>query len=247
MFSLKNKVAVVTGSARGIGQAIAIELARAGANVVVSDIIPGNSTVNKIKKLKRKSIFIKADVSKKQEVDNIVRETIKNFKKIDILVNNAGIFRTGPTETLSEEEWDKTININLKGYFLCAQAVLKHMKKGGSIINISSVAGIGGYAQAAAYCSSKGGIRALTKSLAAEFGPLGIRVNSIHPGIIETAMTKDILADKGTKQGMLAKLPLKRTGRPIDIAYPVVFLASDAASYITGEELIVDGGWVSAL
>ena len=247
MFDLKNKVAIVTGSARGIGQAIAIELARAGADVVVSDVIPGSATANKIKKLKRKSIFIRADVSKKQEVDNLINETIKKFKKIDILVNNAGIFKPSPSETLTEEDWDRTIDINLKGYFLCAQAVLKYMKKGASIINISSVAGIGGYAQAAAYCSSKGGIRLLTKSLAAEFGPRGIRINSIHPGIIETAMTKDLLADKKVKQGMLVRVPLKRTGRPIDIAGPVVFLASDAASYITGEELIVDGGWVSAL
>ena len=247
MFNLKNKVAIVTGAARGIGQSIAIELARKGANIVVSDIIPGNTTVNKIKKLKQKAIYIKTDVSSKKQIENLIQETIKKFKKIDILVNNAGIFIPGETKNLTEEDWDKTININLKGYFLCSQAALKHMKKGTSIINISSVAGTRGYSQAAAYCASKGGIRLLTKSLAAEYSPLGIRINSVHPGIIETEMTKGILADKKTKQGMLAKLPLKRTGKPIDIAGPVVFLASDASSYITGEEIIVDGGWTAVL
>ncbi|MFH1710840.1 MAG: SDR family oxidoreductase [Nanoarchaeota archaeon] len=247
MFSLINKVAIVTGSARGIGQAIAIELARAGADVVVSDIIPGDETVKKIKALKRKSIYVKTDVTIKKDIESLIQETIKNFKKIDILVNNAGIFITQPTLDFSQENWDKTLNINLRGYFLCAQAALKHMKKGASIINISSVAGMSGYPMAAAYCASKGGVRLLTKSLAVEFGPKGIRVNSIHPGIIETAMTQDILKDKNTKEGMVSKVPLRRTGQPIDIAGPAVFLASDAASYITGEELIVDGGWIAGL
>ena len=247
MFNLKGKVAIVTGAARGIGQSIAIELARQGADIVVSDIIPGKQTVNRIKALKRKAIYVKTDVSNKTEVENLMNETIKKFKKIDILVNNAGIFVTGPTSKVSEEDWDRTININLKGNFLCSQAALKYMKRGASIINISSVAGIGGYPQAASYCASKGGIRLLTKSLAAEYGPLGIRVNSIHPGIIETVMTKGLLENKKVKQGMLAKLPLKRTGKPVDIAGPVVFLASDAATYITGEEIIVDGGWIAAL
>ncbi len=247
MFNLKGKVVIVTGAVRGIGQSIAIELARQGADVVVSDIIPGQQTVNRIKALKRKAIYVKTDVSNKTEVENLMNETIKKFKKIDILVNNAGIFVTGPTLKVSEEDWDRTININLKGNFLCAQAALKYMKRGASIINISSVAGIGGYSQGASYCASKGGIRLLTKSLAAEYGPLGIRVNSIHPGIIETVMTKGLLVNKKAKQGMLAKLPLKRTGKAIDIAGPVVFLASEAAAYITGEEIIVDGGWTAVL
>jgi len=247
MFDLKGKVAIVTGAARGIGQSIAIELARHNADVVISDIIPGDETINKIKALKRKVIFVKTDISNKKQVENLINEAIKNFKKIDILVNNAGIFVPGNTEKLKEEDWDKTLDVNLKGVFLCSQAALKYMKKGSCIINISSVAGICGYPQAVAYCSSKGGIRLLTKSLAAEFGSKGIRVNSVHPGVIETAMTKDILADNKTKQGMLSKIPLARIGKPIDIAGSVVFLASDAASYITGEELIVDGGWTCSL
>ena len=144
MFSLLNKVAIVTGSARGIGQAIAIELARAGADVVVSDIIPGDETVKKIKALKRKSVYVKTDVTSKKDIDNLISETIKNFEKIDILVNNAGIFIAQPTLDFSQENWDKTLNINLRGYFLCSQAALKYMKKGASIINISSVAGMAG-------------------------------------------------------------------------------------------------------
>jgi len=249
MLNLTGKTAIVTGSARGIGQAIAIELARHGANVVITDIIPGNTTVNKIKALKRKSFFIKVDVSKKQEVENLINKTLKKFKKIDILVNNAGIFQPSPTETLKEEDWEKTININLKGYFLCAQAASKYMlkRKKGVIINIASVAGLEGYVQGASYCASKGGIINLTNSLAAEWGPKGIRVNSICPGIIETAMTKGMLTNKKTKQGMLMKIPLKRTGKPIDIARAAVFLASDASSYITGTEIIIDGGWTCSL
>jgi len=247
MFDLKGKTAVVTGAARGIGQSIAVELARNRADVVVSDIIPGDKTVNEIKKLKRKSIFVKTDISDKKQVQELIEKTIKEFKKIDILVNNAGIFVPGAIENISEQDWEKTINVNLKGCFLCSQAALKYMKKGSSIINISSVAGISGYPSAAAYCASKGGIRLLTKSLAVECGARGIRVNSIHPGIIETAMTKDILSDEKQKQGIIAKVPLKRTGKPIDIAGPSVFLASDASSYITGEEMVVDGGWIAGL
>ena len=247
LFDLTGKIAIVTGAARGIGQSIAVELARKGANVVVSDIIPGNSTVNQIKKLKRKAIYIKADVSKKQEVENLINETLKQFKKIDILVNNAGIYIPGATLDLPEETWDKTIDINLKGYFLCSQAALKHMKKGASIINISSVAGIEGSPAGAAYCASKGGIRLLTKALAAEFGAIGIRVNSIHPGLIDTPMTTGFTKDKKVLTGMMSKFLIKRVGKPVDIAGPTVFLASDAAAYMTGSEIVVDGGWICSL
>jgi NAD(P)-dependent dehydrogenase (short-subunit alcohol dehydrogenase family) len=247
MFNLKNKIAVVTGASRGIGQSIAVELARAGADVVVSDILPGNQTVNRIRSLKRKSFYVKADISNRTEVEFLFKETIKKFRKIDILVNNAGIFQPNSSEKVTEEEWDRTLDINLKGLFLCSQQAIKCMKRGSCIINISSIAGISGYSNAAAYCSSKGGIRLLTKSLAAELGSKGIRVNSVHPGVIETDMTKGILGNKKQKQSTLSGIPLARTGKPIDIALPVVFLASEGASYITGEELIVDGGWTASL
>jgi len=247
LFDLTGKVAIVTGAARGIGQGIAIEMARKGADVVVSDIIPGNDTVNQIKKLKRKAIYVKTDISKKKEVENLINETIKNFKKIDILVNNAGVYIPGNTLDLPEETWDKTMNINLKGCFLCSQAALKHMKKGASIINISSIAGIEGSAGGAAYCASKGGIRLFTKALAAEVGSLGIRVNSIHPGLIDTAMTTGFAKDKKALAGMMSKFLIKRVGKPIDIAGPAVFLASNASSYMTGSEIVADGGWICAL
>jgi NAD(P)-dependent dehydrogenase (short-subunit alcohol dehydrogenase family) len=247
LFDLSGKVAIVTGAARGIGQGIAIELARAGANIVVSDIIPEEGTVNQIKKLKRKAIYVKTDISKKSDAENLIKETIRNFKKIDILVNNAGVYLPGNVSNMPEEIWDKTLNINAKGPFLCSQAALKYMKKGASIINISSVAGIEGSAGGAAYCSSKGAIRLFTKALAAEVGALGIRVNSVHPGLIETPMTKGITNDKKTVEGMMSKFLIKRAGKPLDIAGPVVFLASDASAYMTGSEIVVDGGWICAL
>ncbi|MFH1365750.1 MAG: SDR family NAD(P)-dependent oxidoreductase [archaeon] len=247
LFDLAGRIAIVTGAARGIGQSIALELAKKGADVVVSDIIPGNDTVNQIKKLKRKAIYIKTDISKKSEVNNLINETIKTFKKIDILVNNAGVYIPGAIMDLSEETWDKTMNINLKGCFLCSQAALKHMKKGASIINISSIAGIEGSAGGAAYCASKGGIRLFTKALAAEVGSLGIRVNSIHPGLIDTPMTAAFKEDKKALEGMMSKFLIKRIGKPIDVAGPVVFLASEASSYITGSEIVIDGGWICAL
>jgi NAD(P)-dependent dehydrogenase (short-subunit alcohol dehydrogenase family) len=247
LFDLTGKVAIVTGAARGIGQSIAIELARAGCNVVVSDIIPEEGTVSQIKKLKGKAIYVKTDISKKKEVENLIAETIKNFKKIDILVNNAGVYLPGNVSDCSEENWDKTMSINVKGPFLCSQAALKHMKKGASIINISSVAGIEGSAGGAAYCASKGAIRLFTKALAAEVGALGIRANSVHPGLIDTPMTTGFTKDKKALEAMMSKFLIKRVGNPVDIACPVVFLASDASSYMTGSEIVVDGGWICAL
>ena len=247
LFDLTGKIAIVTGAARGIGASIAVELARKGADVVVSDIIPGDDTVNQIKKLKRKSIYVKTDISNKKDVENLVNQTIKTFKKIDILVNNAGIYIPGAVAEFKEGDWDKTMDINLKGGFLCSQAALKHMKKGASIINISSVAGIEGSAGGTAYCASKGGIRLFTKALAAEVGSLGIRVNSVHPGLIDTAMTKGFTQDKKALEGMMSKFLIKRVGKPVDIAGPVVFLASDASSYMTGSEIVADGGWICAL
>lgn len=247
LFDLTGKVAIVTGAARGIGQRIAVELAKAGAEIVVSDIISGEDTVKKIKELEKKSIYIKTDISNKKEVENLINQTIKQFKKIDILVNNAGIYIPGNTADLPEETWDKTMDINLKGPFLCSQAALKYLKKGASIINISSVAGMEGSAGGAAYCASKGGIRLFTKALAAEVGSKGIRVNSIHPGLIDTPMTTGFTGDKTALETMMSKFLLKRVGQPVDIAGPVVFLASDASSYMTGAEIVVDGGWISAL
>lgn len=250
--NLKNKVAIVTGARRGIGQGIALSLAKAGANVVVSDIDQGDcqKVVKEIEKLGREGLAVKCDVSSKGEVEAMVKATMDKFGRIDILVNNAGIAVFKPFLELSEEDWDKTLDINLKGQFLCAQAVAKEMvkKKYGKIINIASVASgqVGvGFPNLAHYCASKGGVVAMTEELALELTPMGINVNAIGPGVIETPMTKDLLSDKKTKQGILARVPKGRTGRPEDVAQAVVFLASDGADYVTGATLFVDGGWLA--
>ncbi|MBU2639241.1 MAG: SDR family oxidoreductase [Nanoarchaeota archaeon] len=248
MFELKNKVAVVTGGARGIGQAIAISLAKQGCDVVVGDIINGENTVKKIKSLRRKSMFLMVDTSDGRSIKNMIKETVKSFKRIDILVNNAGIYRAGESENFSEEDWSKIIKVNLSGYFLCCKEAFPYLKRSkGNIVNVASIAGLMGFSQSAAYCASKGGIIMLTKTLAGDWGQYGIRVNAVCPGIIRTAMTTGILSSKQAKRGMLMKLPIKRIGNPEDIANGVVYLVSKEASYVTGTTLVIDGGWTSML
>jgi len=246
LFDLSGKVAIVTGAARGMGQGIALELAAQGADVVVSDVLPGDETVKSIIALGRKSFYIKTDVSNERQVKRLISQTVKKFGKLDILVNNAGIYRPMPTSNTSEKDWEKTIDIDLKGVFLCSKEAVKVMKSGSSIINISSIAAMVGFPQAVAYCAAKGGVRAFTKSLAVEVVKQGIRVNSIHPGAIETPMTAGVMKDEKMKAATLQGIPAGRMGKPIEIAGPVVFLASNAASYITGEELVVDGGWIAS-
>ena len=244
MFNLSGRVAVVTGAARGIGQAIAIELAEHGAIVVVSDISDCKETIEKIRKKKGQCFFFKADVSSEKQVMGLFKDAFKYRKRIDILVNNAGIYLPSQTIKETEKNFEKTININLKGYFLCAREALKIMtkRKSGSIVNIASVAGLRGYANSAAYCASKGAIIAMTKALAVEYGNQKIRVNSICPGLIATGMTKAV-----NKKQMLSKIPLHRIGTPEDIAEAALYLASNASSYVTGHALVVDGGWTCGL
>ena len=250
---LKGKIAVITGSRRGIGRAIAEAMAKAGANVVISDIDQKDSdkTAQEIKeKYGQDTLAVKTDVAKKEEIDNLIRKTVDKFGKIDILVNNAGIAPFKPFLDLTEEDWDKVLDINLKGCFLCTQAAVKEMVKNkyGKIINIASVAmgqmGVG-FLNLAHYCASKGGIAALTEELTLELTPQGINVNAIAPGVIETPMTKDLLTDETTKKGILARLPKGRLGQPEDIANAAVFLASDDADYICGAVLVIDGGWLT--
>lgn len=253
MFDLSGKITIVTGARRGIGRGIALVLAKAGADVVVSDINLEDcqKVVEEIEGLGQKGLAVKCDVTQKSEVDEMVKKTVDEFGKIDILVNNAGILGGfKPFLEMTEEEWDKVLDVNLKGQFLCAQAAAKEMVKNkwGRIINITSIAsgqvGIG-YPLIAHYCASKGGITAMTEALALELSPLGINVNAIGPGVIETAMTKDMLADEKTEQGMLARLPKGRVGQPEDIGAAAVFLASNEADYVTGATLFVDGGWLA--
>lgn len=244
--SLKGKVAIVTGARRGIGKGIALAFAKAGADVVVSDIDLKDceKVAKEIESLGQQALAVKADVTNYEEVDQMVKSTLKKFSKIDILVNNAGILIYKPFLEITEDVWDKTLDTNLKGYFLCAQRVAKEMikHKKGKIINIASVAGSIAYPQLAHYCASKGGIIIFTKVMANELATYKINVNSISPGATETPMTQGMLNDPKTREGFIKNIPWGRIGKPEDIANTAVFLASDDADYLTGVNVVVDGG-----
>ena len=244
---LTGKVALVTGASRGIGQAVAVELAKAGADVIVNYI--GNEavaqeTVEKVEALGRKALKIKADVGNADEVQAMVDEAHAAFGHIDVLVNNAGITRDGLLIRMKDSEWDDVLNINLKGVYLVSKAVAKLMVKqrSGRIINMTSVSGVTGNVGQANYAAAKAGVIGLTKTCAKELAARGITVNAVAPGFIETAMT-DVLPEK-IKEGIAATVPLGRMGQPEEIAGVVTFLASDFARYITGQVLNVDGGMV---
>ncbi len=249
---LRDKVAIITGARRGMGRTHAIILARAGAKVVLADISQEEceAVVQEIKKERGEALAVKCDVSNKVEVDNLIQQTLKKFGKIDILVNNAGICPFSPFLEMKEEDFKKVIDINLKGYFLCAQAAAKEMakQKSGAIINIASIAmgQIGmRFAGLTHYCASKGGIVAMAEAMSLELAPLGIRVNTIAPGAIDTPMVSSVKQDMKSLESMLAGVPLKRMGKPEDISNAVLFLASDESSYMTGSVMVVDGGWVA--
>ena len=249
LFSLKEKIAIVTGASRGLGKAIAIGLAKAGANVVVTDILNTSETVSEIKKLNRKSLGLKIDVSNKSDVEAMVKDVLEKFGNIDILVNNAGILRTGNAEVLDKKDWDKVIEVNLTGQFLCAQAVGRLMikQKSGSIINIASIAGLGGYASSVPYSASKAGVILMTKTLAVEWGKYNVRVNAICPGVFATDMTDSYLKDKQFKDMIQNKVPLGRPAKPDELVGTVVYLASKASDYMTGHALVIDGGWTAGI
>lgn len=245
---LSGKIALITGSARGIGKAIALELANHGAKIVINDILPKNEidkTLEEIRKSGEQAIGIRADITIFEEVESMVKEIINKFGKIDILVNNAGIIRDSLLIRMKEEDWDAVININLKGTFNCSKTVAKYMmrqKSGGKIVNISSVIGLVGNIGQANYAASKAGIIGLTKSMAKELALRNINVNAIAPGFIETDMTKK-LSEK-IRQDLLQQIPLKRLGTVEDVAKTVYFLVSDTANYITGQVINIDGGMV---
>jgi len=246
---LKNKIAIVTGSKRGIGKSIALELAKEGAKIVISDIDlkECQDVCDEIKKMGLDAIAVKCDVSKKGDVDAMVEKTIQKFQKIDIIVNNAGVVLMKPFLEMTEKDWDFILDINLKGVFLCTNAVAKQMikQKSGKIISITSIAGEVGFMNTSAYCASKAGIINLTRELALELCPYNINVNAVAPGVIATNMTEDMLKDKKTKEGLLANIPLGRVGKPEEIGKAVIFLASDDSNYVTGHTLVVDGGWLA--
>ncbi len=250
---LKEKVAIITGARRGMGKADAVLFAKNGAKVTVADISQEECqlVVDEIEKNGGEALAVKCDVTNEKEIEEMVKKTVEKFGKVDILVNNAGICQFKPFLELTGEEWQKTLDINLKGYFLCAKACAKEMikQKSGVIVNIASIVmgQIGkGMAGLAHYSASKGGIAALTKTLALELAPYNIRVNVIAPGAIDTPMAASAKADQKVLEQTLAMIPLRRMGKPEEIANTVLFLSSEASSYITGSIVVVDGGWLSA-
>ncbi len=240
---LSNRVAIVTGSGRGIGQAIALKLAEVGATVVITDISESAQDVaEEIKAMNQKSLAILADVSLSSDVDRLVETTMATYGRVDILVNNAGITRDQLVLRMSEEDWEKVINVNLKSVFLCTRGVLRHMLKQrwGRIINIASIVGIVGNAGQANYASAKAGIIGFTRTIAKEAASRGITANAIAPGFIDTGMTQQLQED--WKQELAKRIPLGYFGTPRDVAEAVAFLASEEARYISGQVLNVDGG-----
>ncbi len=252
LFNLEGKVAIVTGGRRGMGRTHCLTLADAGARVVVSDIDKEDceKVVEEIREKGGEAMAVECDISKKEEVDSMIEKVKEEFEGIDILVNNAGIVSFNNFFDLTEEEWRRVIDINLTGYFFCSKAAGEVMKNNGEgvIINIGSVAmgqsGIG-FPNALPYVASKGGIAGMTEALALDLAPYNIRVNTIAPGIIETPMIDPVKEDKEGMKALVSRMPMKRMGRPEEISSVVLFLASDASSYMTGSIINVDGGWLS--
>jgi 3-oxoacyl-[acyl-carrier protein] reductase len=241
---LTGKVALVTGAAQGIGRAIALLLARNGADIVVSDINleKAEETAKEIRAIGPKATAVKVDVSNLSDVERMVEALIEKLAKIDILVNNAGITRDKLILRMTEEDWDAVLGVNLKGTFNCTKTVIRHMAKqrSGKIVNIASVVGEMGNAGQANYSASKAGVIGLTKTIAREYAQRGINVNAIAPGYIETPMT-DALPEKA-KEELKKLIPMERLGKPEDVAEAVFFLVCEESSYITGQVLNVNGG-----
>ena len=240
---LSNRVAIVTGSGQGIGRTIALKLAEAGASVVVNSRSEAALGVaEEIKGMGRQGIAIIGDVSYTADVTRIVDQTVSTYNKVDILINNAGITQDQLLLRMSDEDWDKVLNVNLKSVFLCTRAVLRPMirQRWGRIISITSIVGIVGNAGQANYVASKAGIIGFTKSIAKEVGSRGITVNAVAPGFIESAMTQNL--PEKQRQELACRIPLGHFGTPRDVAEAVAFLASEEARYITGQVLAIDGG-----
>jgi NAD(P)-dependent dehydrogenase (short-subunit alcohol dehydrogenase family) len=247
-FTLSGKVAIVTGARRGIGKAIALAMAQAGADIAICDRVIEDGELNavaeEVKRLGRRSLAVQADITQKAEVDGLVKGVVDEFGVIDILVNNAAMNIRAPLLELREDGWDRVINTDLKGYFLCSQAVGKRMveQKRGNIINIASTAAIKAAPEMGAYCIAKAGVVMLTRVLAVELAQYNIRVNAIAPYMVKTKFSQPLWSDPETLKQLESEIPLGRLAEPGDIIGSVLFLASDASSYITGHTIIVDGG-----
>jgi NAD(P)-dependent dehydrogenase (short-subunit alcohol dehydrogenase family) len=244
---LRDKIAIITGSARSIGRAIALGYAREGAAVVVNYRERADAAAQVVDAIRNdggRAIAVQADVSKRPDVDQLVARTLEEFGRIDILVNNAALLKRTPFLEISEAEWDEIIAVNLKGYFLCAQAVARVMVKQGSgvIVNMSSASEEAAGINLTHYCCAKGGVRLLTRQLALELAPYGIRANSVAPGLIETDLNRKDLANPEFRNYRLGRIPLKQIGTPEDVVGAAVFLASDESRLATGSSLFLDGG-----
>ncbi|HNR93962.1 MAG TPA: 3-oxoacyl-[acyl-carrier-protein] reductase [Kiritimatiellia bacterium] len=243
---LNGKVAIVTGAARGIGQAVAVRLASAGADIALCDVQAGwlDETAGRIAELGRRAEKYAVDVSSSADVEAAISQIHQDFGHIDVLVNNAGITKDGLLARMSEQDWDAVLNVNLKGAFLFCKAASRIMMKQrtGSIVNMASIIGLIGNAGQCNYAASKGGLISLTKSVAKELAGRNVRANAVAPGFIETKMTEKLSPD--VQQKMLEAIPMKRFGKPEDVANVVLFLASDASAYMTGQTLTVSGGMV---
>ena len=239
LFSLENKVAIITGAARGNGLAIAEGLANFGAITYFVDILEGKVTG-------KNRFFVKGDITNDEGMRELINMIMATQGKINILVNNAGIAKASPSADCSLDTWDENLNVNLRAHFALSQLVARQMivqKTGGSIINITSVSAHFGFSDNPAYAASKGGLSALTRALAKDWAKYGIRVNNICPGYIHTAMTEKSFNDQELYKERMDRVMIKRYGEPEDLVGAAVFLASDASSYITGSDIFVDGGW----
>lgn len=244
---LENKVAIITGSAGGIGEAYAVGMAAEGARVVIADVNrpSGDQVVDKIEKAGGKAMFVQTDVANHEQVEETVSKAVGTYGKLDILVNNAGILFTAPLENTTGEMWDKLLAVNVKGLFFCSQAAAKVMRrqKSGKIINISSIAAIGGQAGLCAYSATKGAVLPITRVFALELAPDNVQVNAILPGTTDTGMAKAAMADPEWTRQITAGIPMKRLGRTVDLLGAVLYFASSDSDYCTGQTLIVDGGY----
>lgn len=243
---MAGKVALVSGGARGIGAAAARLLAREGAAVVIGDVLEeeGRETEAQIAEGGGQVLFVRLDVTSEDDWLNAIQTTVATYSKLDVLVNNAGISGRSTVEETSGDLWDQVMAVNAKGVFLGTKLAIPEMRKagGGSIINISSIYGIVGSGTSASYHAAKGAVRIFTKAAAVQYAKEGIRVNSVHPGFVDSAMTEQHHAIPAVRQDRLAKTPLGRLGTPQDIAPGILYLASDESSFVTGSELVIDGG-----